>query len=183
MEVVIGIAGLVVALLALAFQQAWLPPKYEMADSHPLQDPVAAKIFGPASVFQQSPRQARVVIRHMVPGYKAEGFRVVRVAFGRESSLGRICVWRGKVSDGSIQECVLMARPKGAESSPTTPPPSGREPNYANSVTDLPQGLDPSRVSWVPASQLSGRAKVLDDTGCEWRLRDPHGDLYLVWKR
>lgn len=77
----------------------------------------------------------------------------------------------------------LMARPRGSSAPPITPPPSGREPVYASSTTDLPAGLDPERVSWLRESQLSGREKILDNSGREWRLRDPGGDLYLVRKR
>ncbi len=183
MELLIGLASLVLTALAIALQQGWIPPKYEMADSHPLRDPTTEKIFGPASVFDHSPRQARVVVRHMVPKYKAEGFKIVRIVFGREFSLGRVCVWRGKVSDGSIQECVLMAKPRGSTASLITPPPSGREPVYGSSTTHLPDGLDPARVSWVRENQLSGRTKVLDNAGRDWRIRDPDGDLFLVYKR
>ena len=183
LEPLIGIASLMLAVLALALQQGWLPRKYEMVDSHPLRDSKIEPIFGPASVFDTSPRAARVVARDMMPKYKSNGFKVVRVAFGREFPFGRVCVWRGKVSDGSIQECVLMARPIDTKAAPFTPPPSGRELVYASSTVDLPKGLAPERVVWVRQNQLAGRTKVLDNSGREWRMQDPGGDLFLVFQK
>ena len=183
MEIFIGLAGVVLVALGIALQQDWLPPKYEMADSHPLRDPRTEPIFGPASVFDHSPRAARVVPRYALPKYKADGFEPVRIAFGRECRLGRLCIWRGKVSDGSIQECVLMARPRGSTAAPVNPPLSGREPVYASATTHLPEGLAPERVSWVRENQLQARTKVVDNAGREWRFRDPGGDLFLVHKQ
>ena len=179
----IGIAtSIILAGLALAFQQGWLPRKYKMVDSHPLRDPKTERIFGPASEFDNSPRAARVVARHMTPQHESDGFKVVRIAFGREFRFGQTCIWRGKVSDSSVQECVLMARPVRTMAASNTPPPSGRNPVYVCSTTDIPEGLAPERVAWVPQNQLTGRTKVLDNEGCERRMKDPGGDLFLVFQ-
>ena len=61
------------------------------------------------SILQQlgglsGPRLPRLVIRYMVPQYESNGFEIVRTDDGEE------CVFVGKVSDGTIQEQVLMAK-------------------------------------------------------------------------
>jgi len=177
----IGALGLVISAMALAFQRGWLPPKYHMADSHPLEDPVTAKIFGPASVFDHSPRKARVVPRYLVPKYRADGFKPVRVAFGREFRFGRQVVWTGKVSDGSIQECPLMARPPNAAAAEASPA-SGQKAQVVHSMHELPEGVSADKVAWVRRDGLAGRRKVIDNAGREWHLERHGGPLFLVWK-
>jgi len=176
-ETLIGIAGLALGALALALERGWLPPKHHMVDPHPMQDPLAARVLGPPAAFEQSPRMPRVVVRHMLPQYEADGFRVVRVAFGREFRWGRECVWTGKVSDGSVSECVLVARP-AASPSPRAAHPSGQEPVIASSAEDIPFGIDPARVGWARPEKAARRRLVLDSQG---RPRK-HGDLTLVYR-
>jgi len=106
--VALAILGLLISGLALAYQQGWIPSKYVVADFHPEKDPLLLKIFGPPPF----PRKPRFIIRYMVPQYKRDQYRIVRVGFGGEFKFGRECIFTGKVSDGSIQEQVLMALPK-----------------------------------------------------------------------
>ncbi len=96
-----------IPLVALAYQQGWIPPKCEVTHVHPCKNALLARIF----VSDDSPRMPRFIIRHMVAKYKNDGFKIVRLAFSREFILGQEVIWKGKVSDGSIQECVLMAKP------------------------------------------------------------------------
>ena len=104
------LSGVLVPIVGIAYQQGWIPPKYHTPDSHPCKDPCLAKIFGT----DDSPRRPQFIIRYMIPKYEHDGFKIVRLAFGREFRFGREIVWTGKVSDGSIKETVLMAKPAAA---------------------------------------------------------------------
>jgi hypothetical protein len=169
----IGIAGLVLTMAGYGWFKRG---KYAMASARVLEDPLAFRLFGPASVFDHSPRMARVIPRHLVAKYEAEGFRIVHAAFGREIWCGRELVW----SDGK-QECVLMARPNGAPRHPAAPQATG-PPRYQQ-ISDIPDGVDPALVSYVRESKVGARQTVIDNSGREWRVRDPGGDLVLIWKR
>lgn len=182
LALIAAIATIVGVLIVVGRALGWHPLTYEMADSHPLEDPVTERIFGPPSVFDHSPRQARTVIRHEMPSHRNKGWREVRILFGRECRFGKLCVWRGKTSDGSIEDCVLMARPPGAP--PARPLPSGRAPVEVHSRSELPDGLDVSRVSWVRGNRLHGYQKILDNAGREWHLIGPTGTReVLTWKK
>lgn len=102
------ILPVVLAFISIAYQQGWLPQKYEVADVHPTKDPLLAKIFKT----DDSSRKPRFIIRYEVPEYKSKGYKIIRIAFGQESLIGRECIWVGKVNDGTVQETVLMALPK-----------------------------------------------------------------------
>ena len=110
LEIGIGIIGLIIAAAALGYQQGWIPPKYRLPGTDLMTDPLTRNLFGPPERFENHPRKPLVVIRNMVPLYERDGFRIVRVLFGRECILGRELTWTGKVSDGSIQELVVMAK-------------------------------------------------------------------------
>ena len=103
----------VVAFVALGYQAGWLPPQYRMADADPLNDKLTLKIFGPPEIAARSPRQAQVVPRHQLPKYRNDGFKVVRVAFGREFLIGRECVHVARREDGTLEDRVLVARADG----------------------------------------------------------------------
>jgi len=96
-----------VAFVVLAYQMRWIPPKYQVADLHIAKNPLLVKIFGS----ENSSRKPRFIVRHTIAQYKKDGFKVVRLAFGCEFCFGRECTWTGKISNGSIQETVLMALP------------------------------------------------------------------------
>ena len=182
-----GILGLAVTValfvIGLAFQRGWLPRRHQMADWHPLRDGVGASIFGPEDVFDSSPRRPLVVVRHRLPSYRADGFEIVRVLFSREFRWGRRCVWSGEADDGSVQEFVLMARPKDTNLTSRLRYPSGLPPHYEPSTSaELPRSIAPSSVSWRWATERS-RVAVLDDHGREWRVADPDGDLVLFWNQ
>jgi len=68
-------------------------------DENPVTARLAANIGGISG-----PSLPRMVIRYEVPKYEGTGWEIVQLDDGRE------CLWTGKVSDGSIQECVLMAK-------------------------------------------------------------------------
>jgi hypothetical protein len=180
MEVAIALLGLVLAALTLAFQQGWLPPKYHMAAADPYEDPVTAKVFGPVMLRDVTGRKPRVVLRYMVPQYEADGFRVVRILAGREFRWGRECHWTGRVSDGSVQTCVLMARPRKTNPFVDASHPSGLAPYYAASTNEVPDGVNPETVAWVHYPAPSSARPVLDTDGREWRLSRPSEEMILV---
>jgi hypothetical protein len=157
----------------------WLPHRlapYRMVSANVQEDRITAAIFGPTSQ-----RCARVILRYMLPQHNADGFKVVRIRGRREARFGRECVWTGTVSDGSVQECVLVARP--AEGGPGTAPryPSGQAHHYA-SPGHLPWGVNGNAVVAVLERNAESRARLLDDQGREWRIADPAGDLVIVWR-
>lgn len=106
---IFGAITVFIAILTFLYQRGILPPKYEMSDIHPMRDPVTVKLFLSNDGIDRLPR---CILRHDVPKYKQDGFKIIRIFLGREFPLGGECIWRGKVSDGSIQDCVLMAKPK-----------------------------------------------------------------------
>jgi hypothetical protein len=187
MEMFFGVAGLVITIIGIALERGWLPPEYHMLDSNPLNDPVTAPIFGPGATFHASPRRARVVLRHAVAKHRADGFRVVRVAFGRECRWGRRCSWEGKSNGDALERGVLMARPSDTVIRTHPKHTSGRGPVWVGSIDSLPHGIDAARVAWARASKVddpAGRRRrpVLDAEGREWRIRDRLENLVLVWK-
>jgi hypothetical protein len=113
MEFFLGllIGSLVVPFLFWLFKPDWLrklfglEPKdpYLMVNRDPDKDPITAPIVE-ALGGMTGPKQPTMVIRYMIPEYRGKGFEIVLTKDGRE------CVFTGKVSDGSIQETVLMAR-------------------------------------------------------------------------
>lgn len=106
---IFSVIGVGIAILAFLYQRGILPPKYRMSDVHPMEDPVTVTLFSGEGGVDRLPR---CIIRYEVPKYKADGFKIVRIAFRREFLFGQECVWIGQVSNGSVQECVLMAKPK-----------------------------------------------------------------------
>ena len=92
-------------LLRTALQAGQSEP-YRMKSSRPEEDSLTAVLVNTMGGLD-GPCKPRMVIRYMVPEYEGNGFVVIRSEDGRE------CVWTGKVSDGTIQECVLMAKSIG----------------------------------------------------------------------
>jgi hypothetical protein len=113
MEFLLGllIGSVVSPFLFWLFKPDWLrkffglEPKdpYRMTDRDPSKDPITAPIVETLGGMG-GPRLPIMVARYMIPEYQGKGFEIVPTKDGRE------CVFTGKVSDGSIQEMVLMAR-------------------------------------------------------------------------
>ena len=79
------------------------PPPYQSRSVRTDGDPVTAGIAADLGGID-GPCEPRMIIRYMVPEYEGKGYEVVRLEDGRE------CIWTGKVSDGSLRECVLMGK-------------------------------------------------------------------------
>lgn len=158
-----------------------------MDDANPLNDPVTGAIFGAEASFHASPRRARVVLRHLVAKYKADGFRGVRLAFGRECRSGLRCTWEGKSNGDAVERGIFMARPPDTVSSTHPKHPTGRAPVWVGAIDSLPRGIDPARVGWTYAGKIddpggSRRRPVMDAEVREWRIRDRPENLVPVWK-
>lgn len=102
--------ALLSAFVALGYRAGWFLPKYRLAHADLLQDKLTAKIFGPPEIMVRSWRQAQVVPRYQLSGYRSDGFKVVRVAFGREVLIGSQCVYAAQRDDGTWEDQVLVAR-------------------------------------------------------------------------
>jgi hypothetical protein len=109
------------ALVALGYRAGWFLPKYRLTEADPLRDPLMMKIFGPPDIAARSRRQAQVVPRYQLSGFRSEGFQVVRVAFGREFLIGSQCVYSAPKDDGNWEDQVLVARGGGLAKPMTFP--------------------------------------------------------------
>lgn len=106
--------ALLVALVGLGYRAGWFLPKYRMTKADPMDDNLTRKIFGPPEIAARSRRQAQVVARYQLSRYRSDGFKVVRVAFGREFFIGSQCVYAAERDDGTWEDQVLVARGHGA---------------------------------------------------------------------
>lgn len=79
------------------------PEPYRSRSVRVDEDPVTAGLAADLGGIS-GPSLPRMVVRYDVPQYEGTGWEIIRFSDGRE------CVWTGKVSDGNIQECVLMAK-------------------------------------------------------------------------
>lgn len=101
------------ALVALGYRAGWFLPKYRLTSADPMQDKLTLGIFGPPEIAERSRRQVQVVSRYQLSSYRSDGFKVVRVAFGRELLIGSQCVYAARRDDGTWEDQVLVARDNG----------------------------------------------------------------------
>jgi len=106
---ILALAGFVIPITVYLFAQGILPPKHEMLYADLTQDPWTSYIFTPEDVAK---REAQFINPEDWPKYDDNGFKVVRIAQGKEMFWGRKCVWTGLISDGRVMECFLVAKPK-----------------------------------------------------------------------
>lgn len=105
-----AVMALLVAWVGLGYRAGWFLPKYRMTKADPMHDNLTLKIFGPPEIAARSRRQAQVVPRYQLSRYRSDGFKMVRVAFGREFFIGSQCVYAAERDDGTLEDQVLVAR-------------------------------------------------------------------------
>ena len=106
----LAVMAFLAVFVALGYRAGWFLPKYRLADADPMHDNLTRKIFGPPEIAACSRRQAQVVPRYQLSAYRSEGFKVVRVAFGREVLFGSQCTHAIQREDGTWEDQVLVAR-------------------------------------------------------------------------
>lgn len=163
---------LLLALVALGYRAGWFLPKYCMAHADPAQDELTLKLFGPAETAARSRRQAQVVPRYQLAGYRSDGYKVVRVAFGRETMVGSQCIYPARREDGTLEEQVLVAR-----SSASTAPMSIQE--QAN-VLGRNIATIARSFSVNPKEVQASRGHYRERLG---RLRQRYEALYAEYRR
>ena len=105
-----AVMALLVAFVGLGYRAGWFLPKYRLTKADPMDDNLTVKIFGPPEIAARSRRQAQVVPRYQLSRSRSDGFKVVRVAFGREFFIGSQCVYAAERDDGTWEDQVLVAR-------------------------------------------------------------------------